>query len=320
MSIYSIIIEPLKLSSAIFAGIADGNWVSSFVDSALQQPWVQKIVSVGNDILNSFQRAAQNAWRFFTQWFRDDPVGASAGAVAAVLTLGVLIVIGGKVAAFIGGLSLLGKLKLAITAAIGLISIGAVIRHIVRGTQFLWNFNLNITDTQIRQQQKTALNSLYSLAGDSIGYLLGAVVCGSSVAGGVGLVRLDLKSIVNVIRTLAIDEDVRQEIETRFQSLINGAFRVASNIAFLELFKNARKLIKSVARRPAISAFLPDSWEKVIEAWGKEGSEAWSIASAIEGRIEAIEDEKIKAFVESAYEAFTDACTETTLTLSTYSL
>lgn len=320
MNAFTVIIASSKTSSAIFGGYADSSWVSTFVDSALSQPWVQKVLSAGREIVGSFRRFAERAWNFFQNWFRDDPVGATAGAVAGVLTLGVVIVVGAKVAAFIGGLSLLSKIKLALTAAISLLSVGAVIRHVVRGTQFLWNFNFNITDSQIRQQQEAALTSLYTLAGEVVGYGIGALVCGGATAGGVGLARFNLRAAANVIRVLSTEEDIKDELISRMNALINGTMRAVSTIAFLEIYKNARKWIKAAAQRPEIRGVLPDSWEKVIEAWGKEGSEAWTIAEAIESAIENISDAKIRAFTEAAYESFTDACTETTLTLSTYQL
>lgn len=320
MNLYTVFIASNKTSSAIFGGFSDSSWVGSFVDSALAQSWVQRAISAGRDVINSFRRFAQNAWNFFQNWFREDPVGATAGAVAGVLTLGVLIIVAGKVAAFIGGLSLLAKIKLALTAVVGLLSVGAVIRHIVRGTQFLWNFNFNITDSEIRQQQEAALRSMYTLAGDTVGYLLGALVCGGATAAGVGLVRFNLKAAANLIKVLAAERDVREELITRMDALIGGSLRATSTIAFLELYKNARKMIKSVARVPAVAASLPDGWGKIIEAWGKEGSEAWTIAGAIENAIENISDGRIRAFAEAAYESFTDACTETTITLSTYQL
>ncbi len=320
MSIFTVVIAANQLSSAIFGGTAESSWASRFVSSALTQPWIQKAVSAGRDIVASFRRFAERAWNFFASWFRDDPVGATAGAIAGVLTLGVVIVVGAKVAAFVGGLSLLAKIKLALTAAVGLLSIGSAIRHIVRGVQTLWNFNLQITDAEIRNQQEAALRSLYSLAGEVVGYAVGALVCGGTVAGGVGLVRFNPRAAANVVRVLAQEEDIREELISRMDALISGTVRAVSTMAFLEIFKNARKWIKAAAQRPEVRAILPDGWEKVIQAWGNPGNEAWTIATAIEEAIEGISDAKIRAFTEAAYEAATDACTETTLTLSNYQL
>ena len=315
---HSITIYSKQLSSAIFGGFADTGWVSSFVDTALQQPWVKKVLAKARDVLLGFERWAQNAWNFFSQWFRDDPVAATVGTTAGVLTLGVIIVIGAKIAVLVGGLSLLAKIKLAITAVAGLISVGAVLRHIVRGSQFIWNFNFNMSDTQIRHQQESALQALYSQAGDVIGYAIGVLVCGGASSAIAGLVRFNPRAAATLIRVVAINEDIKDELITRMSALINGTVRATSQIAFLEIFKNARKWIKAFAQRPAVAALLPDSWEKIIKAWGAEGGEAWTIAEAIESAIENISDARIRAFIEAAYESFTDACTETTLTLSTY--
>ena len=320
MNLYTVFIESSKISSAIFGGFSDPGWVQSFLNSSLVQAWVSKAVSTGREVVNAFTRIARNVRNFFTQWFQDDPVAATAGVAAGILTFGVVVVIGAKVAAFVGGLSLLAKIKLAIISVAGLFSVGAVIRHIVRGVQYVWNFNFNITDSQIQQQQESALRSLYTLAGDVVGYAIGSLACGGLTAGGVGLVRFNLRAAANVIRVLATEQDVKDELITRMDALINGTMRAVGQMAFLELYKNARKLIKSAARRPQAAAALPDNWEKIIKAWGEEGSEAWTIASAIENAVEGISDARIRAFAESAYQSFTDACTETTLTLSTHQL
>lgn len=317
---FTVAILAAQTASAVYNGTADQGWMKSFVKGALEKPWVQKVIMSAQQAISAITDAATRAWNFLTQWFRDDPVGATAGVVAGVLTLGVLIVVGGQIAAFVGGLGLIGKIKLLIGAGLALVSLGGVLRHIVRGVSYIWNFNFNITDAEIARQQAAALDGVYALAGDALGTLLGSVVCGTSVAAGVGLVRLDIAAAAKVIKVLATDEDIREEITSRFHVLISGAGRAVANIAFLEIYKNARKWIKSSARDGLLKAILPGSWQKVIQAWGEEGSQAWSINGAIEDAIESISDSKIRNFLEAGYEAFTDACTETTITLSNYRL
>lgn len=313
----SVVIKDNEIASAVYDGIANNAWLKTFVSGILANPWVQKIRKGIRDIVEGVQILLKDPIGFFKQWFEDDPGAATAAAGAVGLSFGVLIILGGTAAGFLGGLAGLKVVKLAIVGGLGLISLGGVLRHIVRGVQFIWNFDFNITDEKIAKQQEAALNGLYTLAGDALGNLLGTVVCGSSVAAGVGIVRFDIKAAVNVIRVMAADEDIRDEITSRFDTLISGSLRVASKIAFLEIYKNVRKWIKASAKNPLIKSVLPGSWEKVIAAWGAPGSEPFIISEKIEEAIENIKDEKIRNFTEAFYEAFTDACTETTLTLST---
>lgn len=314
---FSIIISGTQIASAIYRGVADQEWMKSFVSGALANPWINKVVQGTKQILSAVINVIKQAWDFFKKWFKDDPIGASAGLALGIISLGVIVYIAGAAAAFVGGLSFFSLIKAAVVGALALVSVGAILRHIVRSVQFIWNFDFNITDEKIAKQQEAALNGLYTLAGDALGNLLGSVVCGSSVAAGVGIVRFDVKAAVNVIRVMAADEDIRDEITSRFDTLISGSLRVASKIAFLEIYKNTRKWIKAAAKNPLVKSVLPGSWSKIIAAWGEPGSEPFIISEKIEEAIENIKDEKVRNFTEAFYEAFTDACTETTLTLST---
>ena len=95
------------------------------------------------------------------------------------------IVVGGQLIGGVGGglaalrglkvVSLIRGTAIALTAAGAL---GALIRFAVRGVQFAYNFNWNITDSQIRQQQKSLIDGLYGQFGETAGTALASILCG----------------------------------------------------------------------------------------------------------------------------------------------
>lgn len=318
--------------SAIFANFASkfyefgyiGNLTKRFMD-------VKKIV---NGFVTGWQAALDKVNQgisFFKKWFADDPIPATAGLIAAGLTLGVVVVVGGQaVAAIPGGLAALRSMRLitlargALSIGIGTAVIGSMIRFAVRGVQFLWNFNWNITDKQIKEQQEGLINSMYGQLGEALGSSLGTLLCGGAPVELIKrshLVRVNPMLLAKIREVTEFDPhneqygELYEEMMENLRALVRMGTRVASQIAFIETYKNLRKWIKNAAKDARLGVFFP-KLGKIIEQWGREGSQAWSFASAVENFVENIDDKKIQSFTEEFVESFMDSCTESVMIIS----
>ena len=255
------------------------------------------------------------------QWFEEDPVSATAGTAAALLTAGVLLVTGGKIVGMVrGGVSSLWRLGKMALQAIGL---GGLIRAAVGGVQQIWNFNWQITDKEIRTQQKSLIDAQAGIWGEALGSLVGTL-CGFSLgrvayANQTNLVRFnpDLIAKLDELRINNFDEDSElwEEAVENLKSAISSTTRAALNIAGLEAYSNARKIIKAMARGVNLKSIWPSA-DKMISDWGNEGQKPWSFASAQEEWIESLPEGAIKNFTEEFIESMQDMCSESTIQVS----
>lgn len=313
-----------QTASAILDGLADQDWVLNVSEEAigwLKSPRLAAELLVA-DIKYEVQRIKnkiKDGWNFFTQWFRDDPVGASAG-VGLGLACGVLLVGGAKViGALVTGLSIravfTGLAKVALgTAANAILGnpIGACIRFLVRSAQFLYNFNWNATDKQYEEQQKEALKRLYSAAGTVMGTTVGGLACG--FIGGVALVKLNVANLARLWEVAG--DDLKDEIVASCNSLLAQSTNFVITSTFTEIYKNSRKAIKFfTGNGKALKPFLPNL-AKGVEAWGEEGGKPWTFAKQVEEFVESIDDKNLQAFTETFIESAMDSCTEVLIGLS----
>lgn len=325
-------IDDNKTSSAIFAKFADKVYAQDFIgamnelDIALPR-LANRFVA---DIKVGLGKVNQ-AWQFFKRWWQDDPVGATAGATAAVLSVGVVVVVGGALIGNVaGGIAALRTLKLmtlaknALYAATAAGVVGTLIRFGVRGVQRLWTFNWNVTDSQIRQQQQSIITTLYGQLGEALGSAAGTLLCGSApieIAKRSNLVKVNPMMLAKIREITEFDPqsdnygELYEEVMENMRALVNVGTRAFSQIMFMESYKNIRKWIKNYSKNAKLGLLFP-GLANIIEKWGEEGSQAWSFASAMEESIENISNDNLRNFTEEFYEAFTDSCTESAMIIS----
>lgn len=286
------------------------------------------IAAAAGDLLNKFADFAQRQLNKinifgvnFGSWLQENPIGALAGAGAALLTGGVVLIVGGTVAGFVGG----GIVKIWKMArlAFNALGLGGLVRAAVGGVQRIWNFNFQITDKQIRAQQKSLLEAQAGVWGEALGSMVGTL-CGFSLgriayANQADLIRFnpDLIAKLDELRINNFDEDSElwEEAVGNLKSAIASSSRAAINIAGLEAYLNVRKGIKAIARGVNLSAFWP-GLGKMVETWGEEGQKPWSFASAQEEWIESLPDGAIENFAEEFIEAAQDMCAESSIQVS----
>ena len=255
------------------------------------------------------------------QWFDEYPVSATAGSLAAGLTAGLVLLTGGKVVGMVrGGIAALWRIG---KRALGAIGLGGLIRAAVGGVQRIWNFNWQITDEQIREQQKSLLEGQAGVWGEALGSMVGTL-CGFSLgriayANQAKLIRFnpDLIAKLDELRMNNFDEDsdLWEEAVGNLKSAIASTTRAAINIAGFEAYLNVRKAIKAVARGVNLSTWWP-GLGAMVEKWGSEGQKSWSFASAQEEWIESLPKGAIKNFTEEFIEAAQDMCAESTIQVS----
>lgn len=325
-------IEDNKTSSAIFAKFADRVYAQDYIgainelDIALPR-LADRIVADLKPLVNKINQG----WQFFKRWWQDDPVGATAGAIAGVLTVGVVVVVGGKVLGTVAGgvaalrtIKLLALAKKALYVATAAGIIGPLIRFTVRGVQRLWTFNWNITDKQIREQQNSLMLTLFGQVGQAAGTGVGALLCGAlpiEIAKRSNLVRVNPMMLARIKELTEFDPqsdnygELYEETMTNVKALVSVGNRVFAQIMFMEAYKNIRKWIKNYSKNAKLGLLFP-GLAQLIEKWGEEGSQAWSFASAFEDWVENIPDERLRIFTEEFFEGFMDSCTESAMVVS----
>jgi len=286
------------------------------------------IVAAAGDLLNRFadfiQRQLNKINIFgvnFGSWLKEEPVQAIAGAGAALLSGGVVLVVGGTVAGFVtGGISKIWKASRLALNALGL---GGLIRTAVGGIQRTWNFNLQISDKEIRAKQKSLLEGLAPVWGETLGAFWGTL-CGFSLgriayANQAEIIRFNPDLLAKLDELRINNPDAKSELwEEAFQNLksaIASSTRVALNIAGLEAYLNIRKAVKAIARGVNLSSIMP-GLSKMVETWGDENQKPWSFASAQQEWVESLPDGAIENFAEEFIEAAQDMCAESTIQVS----
>lgn len=286
------------------------------------------IVAAAGDLLNRFadfiQRQLSRINIFgvnFGDWLKEEPIQAIAGAGAALLTGGVVLVVGGTVTGFVsGGIAKIWKMtRLAFTA----LGLGGLVRAAVGGIQRTWNFNLQITDKEIRAKQKSLIEGQANVWGEALGSVVGTL-CGFSLgriaySNQAELIRFnpDLIAKLDELRINNFDEnsELWEEAVQNLKSAIASSSRAAMNIAGFEAYLNVRKAVKAIARGINLSVMWP-SLGSMIATWGEEGQKPWSFASAQEEWVESLPDGVIEKFVEEFLENAQDMCAESSIQVS----
>jgi hypothetical protein len=321
--------------------IKDGETASDLYNGTASQSWVQSIANFFGNIAAKIGEAIANFQIGdvkFGDWYRDDPLGATAGAilggtamyfggrlvlgvagtvsrvVAAVRSLGIMGAAragAGAALRSVGGraLTLLGSPGALATRWLQGVTTGALIRWCTGSVVKLLNTNLNATDEQLEAQIKSAQQNLFAIAGAGIGSVLATAMCG--IIPGAAVIRFNPAKLAAIKE---VDEELYEEIIPQIKTMIMGTVNVAKTIGFVKIYKNVRKIIKS--QSPLIRALSP-SLANAIDGWGAPGSKPWTINGAVEERIETIKDEGLKAFAENAWEEFVDSCQEALMVFST---
>lgn len=320
--------------------ILDGQTTSDFYNGSAEKTWTDKLGDFFNsatafigDVIGNIKIGEVR----LADWYAEDPTGAAAGVTLG----GIFIYLGGK--AVVGAAQSLGSLINACRSlgvlgslragaqAIGSralyllghpgallsrlvtgVTVGAVMRWCAAGAMKLVNFNWNQTDAALEKRIEAAQAQLWRTAGGTLGALLGITACG--IAPGVRIVRVNPSKLAAIKE---VNEELYEEALPQIRNLINATIRVGTTKAFVEIYKNSRKVLKSLSpiinRIPLIGESI-SSW---LDKWGAPDAKPWSINSGVQAVIKTISDENIREFFEEAWEEFLESCQESTFVLST---
>jgi hypothetical protein len=174
---------------------------------------------------------------------------------------------------------------------------------IVSSVQFIYNFDWNITDTAIDKQIEGLWNSFGGILGGAVGRTIGWIGCGLVPAATVFSFNQSMGAyLLKEVGEQAIDEmlDAASEV-------INAGFRMSAQATFLWLYKDVRRALKDPSN-PFGAALRNFMGDKNIDNWGT--GESWTIAKAVEKKIEAIPSQFWRNFTEEALEEGSEACIE----------
>lgn len=203
---------------------------------------------------------------------------------------------------FTGIWGLFKKLKKRLT-------LGKSFRLVKQSFDYLWRFNWNISDEEIDEQLGGDLLSLSSILGGAVGATVGWTVCGA--AGSAILLKIDPAMAVAVGKELG--EEAKDEIVQAWTQVAYNIWEVISQNAFKQVFKFARRLIKS---RKWGTRIFGERYAEILESWGKPGGEVISLSKWKNDRIEEIPNEYLKNFAEEFFEEFGDSCNEAIMVIA----
>lgn len=187
-------------------------------------------------------------------------------------------------------------------AILKVLSFTAIVQWVQQAGVFLYNFNWSMTDEEIDQQLQSNLNQLASLSGAAAGRTLGWAVCGAVPGAMIAVIN----PVAGAMVLKNVGEQGLEEVVSAWVGLLKSAVSIGFRGFVLWGFKNLRRWLKSPGNAIAKAIF----GEEFLKKWGEKGQPVLSLAKFVEDRIESIPNATIRAFVESAYEEFWEACAE----------
>lgn len=188
-----------------------------------------------------------------------------------------------------------GGWLIGIGKAILTLDLSQVWGAVVAVSDFIWNFNWNISDKSLEQQIKgleiAIAGQLGTTVGCAIGHLLGGAVAGAL---GLKLFKVDKRALIAGIK--ALSEEALEELKGNLYGLGVLIAQWAFQGAFMWIFKQARKFIKFLNNNTYGWLFEIFGIDEKIEKWGEEGGEPWVISEGIEEFIDNIESDWWRSF------------------------
>ncbi|NET40576.1 hypothetical protein [Okeania sp. SIO2B3] len=180
---------------------------------------------------------------------------------------------------------------------------GDLIQGSLNLAETVYEFDFNISDKQLNEQIKSAIDALYGNTGEFLGRSIAGLTIGSIFS--------PPKVEINV-RTLAIQWRLAPELINEILQNVSNFAQIGLNafrtITIKRMLIQGRKGIKALyknassAQKKFIESQFPGI-SKNIEKWGK-GGESWSIEQSVNKKVEKIEDKRVQAFVREFISGF----------------
>ena len=232
-------------------------------------------------------------------------VGAIAGAAAAVVLTGIVLVGSAPLAWVVGGIGAIAGILTALQLT-GVVNVGGMIKGALNFAEFVYRFNWQESDKQIQAEIESLITSLYEPAGEFLGRSIAGLLVGGFSSP--PKVRVNVRQIALLWQ---LNPDIRDELLQNVSSFCYQSLVAVKTIAFKTFFMKGRAWIKQNWDK------VPASWRQAIpnldltiRNWGEEGQQPWSIAGYVEEKVESIDDERIKGAIEGFLEGFWDGFRE----------
>lgn len=184
-----------------------------------------------------------------------------------------------------------------------------------RVEDFIWNFNINVTDADLLNQLRSEWIALGSQLGGAVGCTIGwawgtieaaaiEYAGGSAIEGLLGLMDIPIAIVDRDAMKLALKDTVEeglQEIKALFKQVLQTGIYLGVKTGASLAFINARKWIKYLNRKGQLD-WLPETWQEKISIWGEPGTAPWSLAIARESMIDSIPSDWWRGFVDNLTE------------------
>ncbi len=180
---------------------------------------------------------------------------------------------------------------------------GDLIQGSLNLAETVYEFDFNISDKQLNEQVKSAIDSLYGSTGDFLGRSIAGLTVGSIFS--------PPKVEINV-RTLAIQWRLAPELIDQVLASVSNFAQVGLSafrtITVKKMLIQGRKGIKALYKNatPSQKQFIEKQFPgigKNMEKWGK-GGESWSIEQSVNKKVEKIDDKRLQAFVRQFISGF----------------
>lgn len=247
-----------------------------------------------------FGAIARGDWKIFENWLKEDPIAVTAGAVAVILTGGVIVgAVGAGVAAIaaaiggtgvIGGVTLAGIMPQLVNAAVG-------------GVQTIYNFDFNKSDDALLKELQQGFVNFSGIAGESLGRSLAGFIVGKDKT---PKLTVNMRATSTMFMVLEDENEVAEEILEELSTIGWAVFRLARQALFTAGYINFRKWAKA-----NIKSGIP--WvDKAIASWGAEGGKSWILSEKVNTFVEAVENENaaLGNFLEGLIEGFGEGMSE----------
>jgi hypothetical protein len=175
----------------------------------------------------------------------------------------------------------------------------------------LYYFDWNITDQSIDQLLEAQKAILAGQLGETVGNLLGYLVCGVAPSAAI----MAFNEPLGAYLLKKVGEEALDEFLSNFQQLLQLAFKSSVRWLAFESYKNIRRAVRNMAKDPnslvsrmTKNIFGPNA-VKALQGWGTT-NKPWSFAIAIEEWIESFNNPVIENFLEELIDSFIDGCIE----------
>lgn len=196
-----------------------------------------------------------------------------------------------------------------------------ILEFVVQAAPKIYQFDWQVSDEAYQKGIDNAITNLYEPAGEFLGRASGAFIAARLTGSKPPRQQIDITALA-IMHEMG-DDEIKEEIEDAATEFMHIGLRTFLGIGITYLYTEARHLIKAGYNK--LPEDMRKSFENVpwlgkgkdgkqtnlddaIENWGNKGNNSWSVKKEIdlEGKIEAIEDEKLKNLLEGFFDNFWD--------------